>query len=234
MSEGDPGPTDAGGGGSFWTSLPALLTASAVLIGALVSAVVALRGDGGGTTSNGGTTSRPEGNEYFVAVTRPSGRVYFEDGTMFVKSSKPARPMLVLAENDEPLRDIGMSARTAWVSGAKDYGVGFVCRYADAGNYYLLSVLSDGRYHIVRYRRGKPVSLTGGIKTSARIDEDANDVEVRCVGSDPVILTLAVGGRDIASARDADGIEEGTFGLRLGTSESVVTCSFQDFELRSL
>ena len=36
MSEGDPGTSDAGGGGSFWTSLPALLTASAVLIGAVV------------------------------------------------------------------------------------------------------------------------------------------------------------------------------------------------------
>ena len=238
MSEGDPGPVDAGSGGSFWTSLPALLTASAVLLGAVVSAVVALRDDDDSGMSAGGqtttTTSGPEESEYLVAVTRPAGRIYFEDGTMFMKASKPAQPMLALAERDEPLRDVGLKAHAEWVSGAKDYGIGFVCRYANAGNYYLLSVLSGGRYHIVRYRKGRPVSLTGGIQTSAAIDEDANDVEARCVGSEPVILTLTVGGRDVARARDAAGIEEGNVGLRLGTSESVVTCAFRDFELNSL
>jgi len=233
MSEGDPGPLEAGGGGSFWTSFPAILTASAVFIGALVSAVVALRGDessaGGGTT-----TTTAQGSEYFRPVTRPSGRVYFEGETMFVKASLPARPMLVLAENDEQLEDVGMSARAEWVSGAKDYGVGFVCRYRDAGNYYLLSVLSDGRYHIVRYRKGKPVSLTGGIQTSGAIEDDANDISVRCVGNEPVILALEVNNRDVARVRDETGIEAGNVGIRLGTSESVVTHSFRDFELRAL
>lgn len=239
MSEGDPGPIEAGdgGGGSFWTSFPAILTASAVFIGALVSAVVALRGDessaGGGTTT-AATTTTAGGSEYFLPVTRPAGRVYFEGETMFVKASLPARPMLVLAENDEQLEDVGMSARAEWVSGAKDYGVGFVCRYADAGNYYLLSVLSDGRYHIVRYRKGKPVSLTGGIQTSGAIEDDANDISVRCVGNEPVILALEVNGRDVARVRDETGIEAGNVGIRLGTSESVVTHSFRDFELRAL
>lgn len=238
MSEGDPGPADpGGGGGSFWTSLPAIMTAAAVFIGAIVSAVVALRDDDGG--SNGGgtttqTTSPPGGSDQFVSVTRPEGRVYFEDETMFVKAARAARPMLVLAEGDEPLRDVGISARADWVSGAKDYGIGFVCRYANAGNYYLLSVLSEGRYHIVRYRRNRPVSLTGGIQTSGAIDGDGNDIAARCVGSDPVILTLSVGGRDVRTVRDTAGIDEGNVGIRVGTSESVVTCSFRDFELRSL
>jgi len=59
MSEGDPGLPDPVGGGSFWTSLPALLTASAVLLGAVVSAVVALRSDGGDAApiTEGGTTT---------------------------------------------------------------------------------------------------------------------------------------------------------------------------------
>jgi hypothetical protein len=232
MSEGDPGPVDAGdGGGSLWTSLPAILTASAVFIGAIVSAVVALRG---GESSAGGGTTTAGGSEYFLAVTRPAGRVYFEGETMFIKASLPARPMLVLAENDEQLEDVGLSVRAEWVSGAKDYGVGFVCRYRDAGNYYLLSVLSGGRYHVVRYRKGKPVSLTGGIQTSGAIEDDANDISVRCVGDDPVILALEVNNRDVARVRDEDGIEAGNVGIRLGTSESVVTCSFRDFELRSL
>lgn len=236
MSEGDPGPIDAGdgGGSSFWTSVPAILTASAVFLGALVSAIVALRGGGDDGPPVPTATTTAAGSEYFVPVTRPAGRVYFEGETMFVKASLPARPMLVLAENDEQLEDVGMSARAEWVSGAKDYGVGFVCRYRDAGNYYLLSVLSDGRYHIVRYRKGKPVSLTGGIQTSGAIEDDANDISVRCVGNEPVILALEVNNRDVARVRDEDGIEAGNVGIRLGTSESVVTHSFRDFELRAL
>ncbi|MHB1244407.1 MAG: hypothetical protein ACYC1P_13560, partial [Gaiellaceae bacterium] len=100
--------------------------------------------------------------------------------------------------------------------------------------YYLLSVLSDGRYHIVRYRKGKPVSLTGGIQTSGAIEDDANDIGVRCVGNEPVILALEVNNRDVARVRDENGIEAGNVGLRLGTSESVVTASFRDYELRAL
>lgn len=234
MSEGEPGPVGADGGGSFWTSFPAILTASAVFLGAVVSAVVALRGDGESSAGAGTTTTVAAGSEHFLPVTRPAGRVYFEGETMFVKASLPARPMLVLAENDEQLEDVGLSARAEWVSGAKDYGIGFVCRYADAGNYYLLSVLSGGRYHVVRYRKGRPVSLTGGIQTSGAIEGDANDVAARCVGHEPVILTLRVDGREVARVRDAEGIEAGNVGIRLGTSESVVTVSFRDFELRAL
>jgi hypothetical protein len=241
MSEGEAGPGDAGGGGgggSFWTSLPTILTASALFIGAVVGAIVQLRGDNDGgdetATTTAQTTTSEQDKSYFVAMTRSWGRVYFEGETMFVKASKPAQPMLVLAEGDEPLRDVRMSVRAERISGASDYGVGFVCRYENGGNYYLLSVLSEGRYHIVRYRKGKPVSLTGGIQTSAAIDGDAHDIDVRCVGSDPAILTLNVGGREIATARDVDGIEEGNVGIRVGTSESVVTCSFRDFTLRSL
>lgn len=243
MSEGDPGPSDSdSGGGSFWTSLPALLTASAVLLGAIVSAVVTVRGSGGGdagaaataaaTTTAPTTTGDPAAP--FAPFTRPSGALYFEGGTMFVKSAQAGRPLVALAEADEAVADVRLSARVQRVSGARDYGIGFVCRYADAANYYLLSVLSGGRYHVVRYRRGKPVSLTGGIQTSSAVDDGANDVSVRCVGSDPVALTLTVGGRDVATVRDPDGIAQGNVGVRVGTSESVVTCSFSGFELRSL
>jgi hypothetical protein len=238
MSEGDSGPSDTdSGGGSFWTSLPALLTASAVLIGAIVSAVVTLTKDDDGdaaaaTTSQ--TSTGTTGDRFFRELTRPLGRVYFEGETMLVKASQPGRPLLVLAESDEAIADVRLGAHVEWVSGAKDYGVGFVCRYADAGNYYLLSVLSGGRYHIVRYRRGKPVSLTGGIQTSGAVDDTANDVFARCVGTDPVTLTLTVGGQQVATVRDADGIDGGNVGIRVGTSESVVTTSFRRFELRSL
>jgi hypothetical protein len=236
MSEGDLGPSDSdSGGGSFWTSLPALLTAAAVLIGAIVSAVATLRDDDDDAVAatTAPVTTQVEVAAPFAPFTRPSGRLYFEGETMFVKAAQPGRPLVALAESETALADVRLDARIEWVSGARDYGVGFVCRYADAANYYLLSVLSGGRYNVVRYRRGKPQSLTG-MRTSAAIEAEGNDLTARCVGSDPVVLTLAVDGRDVATARDADGIDRGNVGVRVGTSESVVTCSFRDFELRSL
>jgi hypothetical protein len=244
MSEGDPGPEDAGsGGGSFWTSLPTLLTASAVFISAVVGAVVALRGDGDGggggggvtTTQTAGTTTTAQTglSEHFVAATRPGGRNYFEGETMFVKASSP-RPVLVLAEGDERVGDVRMTVHAERVSGADDYGVGLICRYASPGNYYLLAVLNGSDYHVVRYRDGRGVSLTGGIQPSEAIDGDTYDIDARCVGSDPALLTLSVGGEEVASVQDPDGIEEGNVGIRVGTSESVVTCAFRDYTLRSL
>ena len=78
------------------------------------------------------------------------------------------------------------------------------------------------------------MSLTGGIQTSTAVADDLGDVGARCVGSDPVLLTLTAGGRDVATARDTAGIAEGNVGIRVGTSESAVTVAFRDFDLRSL
>ena len=44
------------------------------------------------------------------------------------------------------------------------------------------------------------------------------------------VLVLAEGDKPLHD----DGIEEGNVGIRVGTSESVVTCSFRDFSLSSL
>jgi hypothetical protein len=245
MSEGDPGPEDTGGsGGSFWTSLPTLLTASAVFISAVVGAVVTLRSQGDGDGGGGGgatttqaadttTTAQTGLSEHFVEATRPGGRNYFDGETMFVKVSS-TRPVLVLAEGDQSLQDVRMTVHAERTSGADDYGIGLICRYASPGNYYLLAVLNGSDYHIVRYRDGRAVSLTQGIQPSDAIDGDTYDIDARCVGSDPALLTLSVGGEEVASIQDPDGIEEGNVGIRVGTSESVVTCAFRDYTLRSL
>ncbi|MDX6535263.1 MAG: hypothetical protein QOF68_3007, partial [Gaiellales bacterium] len=111
MSEGDPGPADAGGGGgSFWTSLPTILTASAVFIGAVVSAVVALRGGGDGNTTptTPTTPAGPEWHSHFaLPLTRGFGKSYYNGETMFVQAGK-GQPMVVIAERDGPLRDVRM------------------------------------------------------------------------------------------------------------------------------
>ncbi len=126
-----------------------------------------------------------------------------------------------------------MNIHSEWFSGDSDYGVGFVCRYANAANYYFLSVLSKGQYHIGRYRKGKLVSLTHGPKPSGAVQGEKHDIEARCVGSDPVLLTLSVNGRELGNVRDDDGIAAGNVGIRLGTSGSVA-CTFDDFKLSSL
>lgn len=175
-------------------------------------------------------------SQHFADATRPGGRNYFEDEgeTMFVKASGPG-PVLVPAESDDLLQDVRMSVHAKWVSGAQSYGIGLICRYASPRDYYLLGVLNGSQYNIVRYRKGRPgVSLTGGVQTSEAIHGDDYDIDVRCVGSDPVTLTLSVGGQEVDTVRDPAGIEEGNVGIRVGTSESVVTCSFRDFELHSL
>jgi hypothetical protein len=120
------------------------------------------------------------------------------------------------------------------VSGAADYGTSFVCRYESNRNYYALGVLSGGRYNIVRYRDGRLVSLTGGIRRSGLIRDRMNDVTARCVGNDPTTLTLVVNGSVVAERQDPDGIESGNVGVRASSSESFVTVRFDDFTLRYL
>jgi hypothetical protein len=204
-----------------------------VASGVLVPVLIRATGDDGGQEGSPQTTTSPSTalSQHFAPATRRGGRNYFDGETMFVKAS---RPVLVLAEGDELLRDVRMSVHAEWVSGARSYGVSLICRYASPGNYYLVGVLNGSQYNIVRYRDGRGASLTGGIQTSEAIHGDAYDIDVSCVGREPVTLTLRVDGREVDTVRDLAGIEEGNFGIRVGTSESVVTCSFRDFALRSL
>jgi hypothetical protein len=234
-----PESPDSGSGGG----LSGFLNNTRNVIGAVTGLVVAISGllialnrvgvldgdDGEETTTE---TRPPKG--LFGEITRPIGRVYFDGETMYVRAAQPGRPLVHLADLEEPLRDVSMSARVSWVSGASDYGMSFVCRYDNSQNYYLLAVLSDRRYNIARYRDGRIVSLTGGIQQSTNIDEDSNDITARCVGDDPATLSLEVNGRTVATKQDADGIQSGNIGIRAGSSESFVVFRFEDFVLKYL
>jgi hypothetical protein len=235
-----PAPDAEAGGGivSFLTSLRGVVSTIAALviaIGGLITALnqVGILGDDEEAVTTNTTTTETT-TALFGPVTRPNGRVYFDGNVMYVRASSPGRPLLHLADRGEPLADVSMSARTVWVSGARDYGVGLVCRYENAANYYLLSVLSEGRYNIVRYRNGKGESLTRGIQTGYGPAEGANDVYAKCAGDDPATLTLTVNGRELATVRDGDGIGSGIIGVRVGSSESFVTLRFESFVLREL
>jgi hypothetical protein len=213
------------------SSITALVVAVSGLLVAL-NRVGILGGDDDETeTATTETTPTPG---IFREMTRPIGRVYFEGETMFVRAAQPRRPLLLLAELEKALGDVAMSARVSWLSGGRDYGVGFVCRYDTRADYYLLAVLSGGRYNIVRYRDGRPRSLTGGIQQGSDVTEDTNEITARCVGNDPTTLTLVVNDRTVATEQDPDGIENGNVGIRAGSGESFVTFRFEDFELSYL
>ena len=105
-----------------------------------------------------------------------------------------------------------MSARVKWVSGAKDYGLSFICRFETPANYYLLAILKGSDYNLVRYRDGKPISLIGGMKPTSALMEGTNSITANCVGDETTILTLQANGQPIGMAKDDDGIESGNIG----------------------
>jgi hypothetical protein len=230
------------GGTSFVKAMTGLVSALAVLVAGLAGAGLLGGGDDAkGTTtgtSTNGTTSQP-GRDFseppglFQAVTRAHGRAYFEDTALLVTALRPARPFVHLADIGEQ-QDVDLAVTAAWNSGSPDFGVGLICRYQGAGTYYLLSVLSGGRFNVMRYEGGEGRSLNGGIKQSSAVRDDANDVEARCVGDATTILTLTVNGRQIARARDDEGLAAGGVGLRVGSGEARVTCRFERFVLDSL
>lgn len=232
-----PEPPDSGAGGG----LSAFLNNTRNVVGAITGLIVAISGllialnKAGilGGDDNGTTTETRPTDRLFSPINRPNGQhVYFEGETMYVRAARP--PLVHVANLDEPLSNVSVKARVSWVSGASDYGMSFVCRYANSQNYYLLGVLSGRRYNIARYRNGRITSLTGGIQRSTAIDEDSNDVTARCVGNDPTTLSLEVNGRTVATKQDSDGIESGNVGIRAGSSESFVVFRFEDFVLKYL
>ncbi len=241
------GDADGGGGSggiiSFLTSVRGIVSTFATLVLAISGLIAALNQAGviGGddseaasTDATTATTTTSQSTSLFGPVTRPNGEVYFDGEQMYVRASLPGRPLLHLADRAETVADVSLRVRTEWVSGARDYGLGFVCRYENAKNYYLLSVLSGGRYNIVRYRDGQGRSLTGGIQTGTGAAEGANDIYAKCTGNDPANLTLTVNGRELPTVRDDGGLGAGIVGLRVGSSESFVVVKFERFDLREL
>jgi hypothetical protein len=236
LSDLDPSPEvdipEPGGGlGAFLSSAPRVIGSITALIGAVSGLLIALHKVG---VIDGDSNKTKEAGSIFGPLTRPIGEVYFDGKTMYVKAALPSRPLVHLANLKEALGDVSMSARVRWVSGGSDYGVGFICRYESPASYYLLAVLSGPRYNLVKYRDGKPISLSGGIKPTGAVTEGENTITAKCVGDEPTALTLQANGQTIGTAKDADGIENGNIGVRVGSGESFVTLRFDDFVLKYL
>ena len=240
MSDAEPplAPDDADSGGGFASllnSTPKVITAITALIGAVSGLLLALNkagwlGDGNGSAT--GTTTSEAAEFPFGPRNDLDGRVYFVDKTMYVTAKQPGVRVIHPADQDKPLQDVKMSTRVRWMSGADDYGYSLLCRYRNRRNYYLLGVLSGGRYSIARYRNRRLTRLRQG--TSTFVDEKENDVVARCVGERPTILTLEVNGHVVGQVSDPGGLPGGNVGIRAGSDQSVVTLGFEGFDLDSL
>ena len=138
------GETGTGGGlGAFLSSAPRVIGSITALIGAVTGLLIALNKVG---WLDGDSPKPEDADSVFGTLERePIGRVYFDGKTMYVKASTPNNPLVHLAKLDDPLHDVSMNARVRWFSGAKDYGVSFICRYQSPANYYVLAVLSGPR-----------------------------------------------------------------------------------------
>jgi hypothetical protein len=227
-----------GGLGALLSTTPRILggiTALILAVGSLVAGLnkAGILGDGGG--NDGPTTPTvPQGaKSLFAAGPRANGDVRFDDtGKMSVTATKPRHSMRVLADPAKSLQDVELTTRAKWESGTNAWGFALVCRQEDTRNYYLLGVTSDGRYNIAKYRDGKLSSLTGGLQPSDAIGSNENRIRARCIGLRPTTLTLSVNGEVVASKSDFKDVNaSGNVGLRVGSDDGVVTCSFEDFVL---
>jgi hypothetical protein len=227
--EGDDGASPGEGPGitEFLTSARGIITAVATLIIAVSGLITALRATGllGGDSDDEPTPG------LFTAGPVRGGHVSVEGRSVVVTSSRAGQPVVHLANLEGDRVNVSLSARIKRSSGTDDYGAGFVCRHRNALNYYALSVLSGGRYRILKYRKGKNVAVLSKGDRVAAIRDGANDVTASCLGDDKATLTLSVNGLTVGQATDRDPIRSGGAGIRVGTNTPPVTCRFDLLDL---
>jgi hypothetical protein len=232
---GDSTPSVGEGGGftGFLTSLRGVIASIAALVIAISGLLTALKAVGvfDGGSDDPKPLTQTVGGSLFTGGPVRYGHVSVEGASVSVTASRRGRPVVHLANVKEDRGDVSLSARIERTGGSDDYGAGLVCRHRSAANYYVFSVLSGGRYRILRYRDGKAAVLSSGERVAA-IRDGANDVTASCLGEGPTRLRLVVNGLTVGRADDADGIADGGVGIRVGTSEPPVTCRFGDFVVR--
>ena len=231
---GDSPPSLEEGGGftGFLTSLRGVIASIAALVIAISGLLTALKAVGvfDGDDEPGPLTQTSTGGLFTGGPVR-YGTVSVEGASVSVTASRRGRPVVHLASLEDDRDDVSLSARIERTGGSNDYGAGLVCRHRSAANYYVFSLLSGGRYRILRYRGGKAAVLSSGERVAA-IRDGANDVTASCLGDQPTRLRLVVNGLTVGRADDVDGIADGAVGVRVGTNTPPVTCRFDDLVLR--
>lgn len=163
--------------------------------------------NGWGESDNEQFSTQFRGDGYAVRLvgSAPSYFAYPDDGPLVVGDSSTTVTAASEAESDSD--------------------VGVMCRLSRTGPYsfYTLTVNSvTGAYTIARWTRiegtDTPEVLEDGVDDAIEAVGDAEPVEVTgtCSGEgdgDPVDLSLAVNGREVATATDEDGLGAGITGL---------------------
>ena len=129
--------------------------------------------------------------------------------------------------------DVNMQAYFSNDSGGTDNQQGFICRYQDDDNYYLISFGSDGYLRLGLRKNGKWEFLLDEYGDASKIDPSFNFVQASFIGNE---LSLYVGGNLVAQVTDPNyTFGAGDVGLIVGTFDDPnVTISIDDFYVYSL
>ncbi len=127
-------------------------------------------------------------------------------------------------------KDVVINVKTSILSPTGEGDRGVMCRYADPGDYYLLSISEDGYFGIFKKAYGIFSPLMNWQYSSAITKYAPVTLTAACVGD---TITLGVDGVVLGQVKDA-ALAQGEIGLTAGTwSEADFGASFSDLEVRS-
>jgi hypothetical protein len=219
-----------------------MISGVAALIGAVTGLVIALNkagvlGSGNAastvsTTQTGGTTT-DAGTPLFGPKTQGGdGRVWVENGTLYINARERQHGVRVLADQDNPPADVSLSSSVKWVSGDRDWSFSILCRFRDSRNFCLLGVIPPKRLHNIAVYRARRLRSLSGLRPSDAIRKDQNKVTATCTGSDPTVLSLKVNGETVKTVYIPSGLDGGNVGVRAGSAVGPVTTAFDDLDLQ--
>jgi hypothetical protein len=131
-------------------------------------------------------------------------------------------------------RDVRIEADAIKIGGPNDGVFGLICRYQDAGNFYVFMISADGQAGIARVQSGRDLVMLSGesLQPSSRIQTGlaTNHLQADCLGS---TFALFVNGEQVASANDSVIGSGGDVGLWLGDFDMPgVDVHFDNFIVR--
>ena len=122
--------------------------------------------------------------------------------------------------------DVIMTAVTRLEAGSDENGQGFVCRYNDQDNFYMLFIGNDGWYSVGKFVDDVFTSLESDWAPDGVIDPEYNFLMAICSGS---TIGLSVNGTLLASVEDSSH-REGEIGLYARSYDyGNITIAFDDF-----
>lgn len=132
---------------------------------------------------------------------------------------------MVWSETNKITKDnLIMELDTELISGSVENNQGFMCRYVDDENFYMLTAGNDGWVEIMKVVQGVQTSLFGEF-TDGLVDPARNHLQGFCLGDR---LVLYVNGKLGADVRDSD-LPSGDAGLIIGSyDDPEVTVDFDN------